>query len=157
MKSFLYLISILFLLSCNENRNKVKSEKSEFENVKKTNELPICGRWKLIELDYSQFLAEQSNEVRIQFEKEIEREFARLKNKTFFKFLPNFQLQIEQPSENGIQSIKKGTFSLNKKMDSLKLIFPIEENYKIVKVTNSELILSTDEVPKRTLYFILEN
>lgn len=145
----------MFTLVCSCNNDKVETHAypEETKGNETNGSSAIIGRWKLEEIDYSQFLSEQNEEVRTAFEEEMKIGFERLRNKTFFEFAPKGQMSVEEPDDAGLQSFHQGEWRINEKSDTLIFKIPQEEIYEIIRLNSSEMILATDESPKRTLYF----
>lgn len=133
MKGFLFVILLLIITSCSNESDKV------------------VGKWKLEQIDYSAYFAEVSDEVREFLEGQMEEEFAKLKDKTFFEFTDNNKLKLEAPNYSKKQTFTSGSWQMNEAGDSLFLQLAEKESYKIITLTEKEMVLSTDEAPKRTL------
>ena len=71
--------------------------------------------------------------------------FERLKGKTFFDFQAEGKLSLEAPNYEKKQVFSDGNWQMNKNADSLFLNLEELESYKIMKLTESELILQTDD------------
>lgn len=133
MKSISFVLILLLLAACTDSSNK------------------IVGRWKLEEIDYSSYFREVSDEVRDFLQEQMNTEFARLKDKTFFEFGADNSLILEAPNYEKKQAFTNGKWSMNNAKDSLFLDLADPEAYKIITLNDSELFLTTDDTPKRTL------
>lgn len=111
----------------------------------------VNGRWKLEEIDYSAYFSEVSDDVRTFLEGQMKEEFERLKDKTFFEFLDDNKMKLESPNFSGKQTFTDGVWTMNSGEDSLYFELSETEHYKIVSLTDQEMVLKTDEMPKRTL------
>lgn len=111
----------------------------------------VLGKWKVEEIDYSSYFAEVPEEVRTFLEEQMKEEFLRLKDKTYFNFKDDNKLLLNAPNYNGDQTNTDGLWTMNSAGDSLFLELAERENYKIEKVDEKQMILSTNETPKRTL------
>lgn len=90
-------------------------------------------------------------EMKGNFEENMKIQFAELKDKVFFIFNNDQSLQIIFPSETNPNAMGKWSFS--EKRDSLYLKTLDPESFKIVKLNEKEMILTTDKSPKRTLIY----
>lgn len=133
MKSISFVIILLFLTACSNSSNE------------------IVGKWKLEEIDYSSYFKEVSDEVRDFLQEQMNTEFSRLKDKTFFEFREDNSLILEAPNYEKKQTFTNGKWSMNDTKDSLFLDLADPEAYKIITLNDSELFLTTDDAPKRTL------
>lgn len=133
MKFFAVTLLIIVLSACSDSSSKVE------------------GRWKLENIDYSAYFSEVSDEVRSFLEGQMEVEFNRLKDKTFFEFGENNVLKLEAPNYVDKKTITDGTWKMNAAQDSIFFQLADPESYKIITLNEKEMILSTDETPKRTL------
>ena len=111
----------------------------------------IVGKWKLEEIDYSAYFLDVSNEVKTMLENQMKEEFERLKNKTYFEFKEDYKLLLEAPNYEGKQTFTEGSWTMNSSEDSLFFELEDLENYKIEKLDELEMVLSTSDTPKRTL------
>lgn len=111
----------------------------------------VMGKWKLEEIDYSDYFAEAPSEVKSMMQSQMQEEFERLRNKTFFEFSDGEKLTLEAPNFNGKQTFVEGTWSMNKENDSLFFDLSDPEHFKIISLTENDMVLSTDETPKRKL------
>ena len=115
----------------------------------------LQGRWELDEIDYTAHYKSIPEEVRSMLREAMDKAFKKLKGRTFFTFSENEVLSLEAP--NFINQVKttEGRWHLNDAQDSLQLILSNEvENYRIDKIDGDRLVLSTDEVPARTLILV---
>lgn len=133
MKSIYFALILLLVTACSDNSNKV------------------VGKWKLEEIDYSSYFMEVSEEVRNFLQEQMESEFNRLKDKTFFEFSEDNSLKLEAPNYEKKQTFTNGKWSMNDAKDSLFLDLADPESYKIVTLNETELVLSTEDAPKRVL------
>jgi hypothetical protein len=104
----------------------------------------LVGKWKLEEIDYTAYFLDVSKEVKILLENQMKEELERLKNKSF-------KLILEAPNYEGKQTFTEGTWEMNSSEDSLFFELEDLENYKIEKLDELEMVLSTSDSPKRTL------
>ena len=111
----------------------------------------LVGKWKLEEIDYTAYFLDVSKEVKILLENQMKEELERLKNKTYFEFNESFKLILEAPNYEGKQTFTEGTWEMNSSEDSLFFELEDLENYKIEKLDELEMVLSTSDTPKRTL------
>ena len=113
----------------------------------------LIGKWKLESIDYSPYFAEVSEEVKTMFQEKMEDQTKRMMGRTFFEFKKDNSMRLESPNfENEIVPFE-GKWNYNKTQDSV--IFDLEglEHYKIKTFTESKLVISTNESPKRILSF----
>ena len=118
----------------------------------------LVGRWELDEIDYTEHYKSIPEEARALIRTAMDKAFKKLKGKTFFTFSENEKLTLEAP--NFLNEVKKseGSWKMNDNQDSLRFIFADEvENYRIVQLSADSLILSTTEVPARTLILLRKN
>lgn len=153
MRSICFCLILIVMYSCNNVQNRNQSKSVESKSTESKESSAIIGKWKLEEIDYSQFLSEQSDEVRSAFEDEMKSAFEKLRNRTFFEFKEDRVLKIEEPDETCKQSVNFAKWKVNEKSDSLVLQFEQDEKYKILTLNATDLVISTDESPKRILYF----
>lgn len=111
----------------------------------------IEGRWKLEEIDYSEYFSEVSDDVRVFLEGQMKEEFARLKDKTFFEFMEDNKMKLESPNFAGKQTFSDGVWTMNSAEDSLFFELSDTEHFKIVTLSDQGMVLKTDEMPQRTL------
>lgn len=135
MKIFFSLIVLTTLFSC--------SKKAE-----------IIGKWKLTSFDYSEFLKSLPKEMDGPIEEQMKSQIDQMVNHTFFEFKKDSTLELIYPNEYGMTI--KGKWCLSKNSDSLFLKKDDPERFKIEKLTEESLVLSTKEAPQRTLTFKLE-
>lgn len=133
MKSVLSFLMILFLVSCSGNQKK------------------LIGKWSLEKIDYSEQFEGSSEDIRELLKKKMEEQFERLKGKTFFVFGEDNSLELLSPDLFGKIVSDKGTYRMNKDQDSI-FFESLEESYELIKLEGHQLVLRTDELPKRTLY-----
>lgn len=133
MRYICVLSLVLILFSCSNSADKIQ------------------GRWKLEEIDYSMYFSEVSDDVKTFLEGQMKEEFARLKDKTFFEFLEDDKMKLESPNFNGKQTFTDGVWTMNASEDSLFFELSDAEHFKIVTLSDKEMVLKTDEMPKRTL------
>jgi hypothetical protein len=115
----------------------------------------LIGRWELDEIDYTEHYKSIPEEARSMIREAMNKAFKKLKGKTFFTFSENEKLTLEAP--NFLNKVKrtKGNWKMNDTQDSLRIIIADEvENYRIVQINADSLILSTTEVPARTLILL---
>ncbi len=113
----------------------------------------IVGKWKLEEIDYAAYFLDVSEEVKILLENQMKEEFERLKNKTYFEFKEEYKLILEAPNYEGKQTFTEGNWKMNSSEDSLFFELEDLENYKIERLDELEMVLSTSDTPKRSLRF----
>lgn len=131
---YISILSLLLLLfSCSNTADKIN------------------GRWKLEEIDYSEYFSEVPDDVRTFLEGQMKEEFERLKGKTFFEFLDDNKMKLESPNFAGKQTFTDGVWTMSSSEDSLYFELSETEHYKIVTLNDKEMVLKTDEMPKRTL------
>ena len=135
MKKILLFFVVLLFAGCSDNTSKIK------------------GRWKLEEIDYSQYFESVSDEVRQFLQEQMQSEFKRLKNKTFFEFKLDNTVLLEAPNYEGQKTLTNGKWSVNVTKDSLFLKLADSEVYKIITLNATEMVLKTDEAPNRKLRF----
>ena len=135
MKKILLFLVVISFAACSDNSSKIK------------------GRWKLEEIDYSSYFISVSDEVRQFLQEQMKSEFKRLKNKTFFEFKLDNSVLLEAPDYAGKQTLTNGKWSVNTSKDSLFLELADSEAYKIITLNDTEMVLTTDEAPKRQLRF----
>lgn len=118
-----------------------------------TNADKITGRWKLEEIDYSEYFSEVPGDAKSFLEAQMKEEFERLKDKTFFEFSDENRVKLESPNFSGKQTFTDGIWTMSSTEDSLYFELSEKEYYKIVTLTEAEMVLKTDDMPKRTLHF----
>ena len=133
MRSIPFILFLLLVVSCSNPSSKV------------------IGKWKLEEIDYTAYFAEAPEDVKSFMQGQMQEEFERLKDKTFFEFADGDQMKLEAPNFNGKQTFVEGKWSMNESSDSLFFELADPERFKILTLTEKEMVLSTDETPKRTL------
>ena len=133
MRYITVLSLLLILFSCSNSADRIE------------------GRWKLEEIDYSEYFSEVSDDVRFFLEGQMKEEFARLKDKTFFEFMEDNKMKLESPNFAGKQTFSDGVWTMNSAEDSLFFELSDTEHFKIVTLSDQEMVLKTDEMPKRTL------
>lgn len=133
MKLVFGLLLILSLVSCAGNQKK------------------LIGKWSLDKIDYSEQFEGTSEDIRELLKKKMDEEFERLKGKTFFVFEEGNSMELLSPDLFGKIVSDRGTYRMNEDQDSV-FFEKLEESYKILKLEGEELVLKTDELPKRTLY-----
>ena len=112
----------------------------------------LLGRWELEEIDYTAHYKSIPEEARPLIRKAMDKAFKKLKGKTFFTFSENEKLILEAPNFLNVVKKTKGKWKMNEAQDSLCFIFSNEvENYRIDQLSADRLILSTSDVPARTL------
>jgi cytochrome c oxidase assembly protein Cox11 len=134
MRYLVILVLSVVLVSCSSNSDKVN------------------GKWKLEKIDYSDYFSEVSEEVRVFLESQMDEEFQRLKDKTFFEFGDDNKLKLEAPNYAGKQTITDGVWTMSSGEDSLYFELSEPEHFKIVTLNDREMVLKTDDTPKRTLH-----
>lgn len=135
MRYLIILVLFVVLTSCSSNSDKVN------------------GKWKLEKIDYSEYFSEVSDEVRGFLEGQMEEEFQRLKGKTFFEFSEDNKLKLEAPNYEGKQTESDGVWTMSSNEDSLYFELSEPEHFKIITLNGEEMVLKTDDTPKRTLHF----
>jgi len=133
MKNSLIGLVLLILVSCSDSSNQ------------------IIGKWKVEKIDYSEFFENAPSGLKEILESKMQEEFERLKGKTFFTFSEGEIVKLEAPNFEGKQTITEGKYSFNDTKDSLFFDLAENESYKIIKMDDKTLILSTDEQPNRVL------
>jgi hypothetical protein len=135
MKKILLFLVVILFAACSDTTSKIK------------------GKWKLEEIDYSNYFESVSEEVRQFLQEQMKSEFKRLKNKTFFEFKLDNTVLLEAPDFVGKQTLTNGKWSVNASKDSLFLELADSEAYKIITLNDSEMVLTTDDAPNRVLRF----
>jgi hypothetical protein len=115
------------------------------------NQKKLLGKWSLEKIDYSEQFENSPEEIRELLKQKMDEEFERLRGKTFFIFNEDMSLELLSPDLFGKIVSDMGTYRLNKDQDSV-YFETLEESYKLIKLESSELVLQTDDLPKRTLY-----
>lgn len=133
MKLVYSFLVVLFLVSCAGNQKK------------------LIGKWSLEKIDYSEQFEGSPDNVKELLKKKMEEEFERLKGKTFFVFGEDNSLELLSPDLFGKIVSDKGTYRMNENQDSV-YFETLMESYKLMKLEGEDLVLKTDELPKRTLY-----
>jgi hypothetical protein len=133
MKLVLSFLLIVILVSCSGNQKK------------------LIGKWSLEKIDYSEQFEGSPEDIRELLKQKMDEEFERLKGKTFFVFGEDNTLELLSPDLFGKIVSDKGTYRMNEEQDSV-YFESLEESYKLMKLEGDELVLKTDELPKRTLY-----
>lgn len=139
MKTFAFIILLAILFSCTDSSDKV------------------VGKWKLENIDYSEYFEGVPDEVKTFMEAQMKEEFNRLKDKTFFEFTDDNKLKLEAPNYVGKITFTDGNWNMNEVGDSIFFQLIELESYKIVTLNEKEMILKTDETPKRTLILSKKN
>jgi hypothetical protein len=114
----------------------------------------LTGKWKLVNIDYSEFFKNAPEEVRGVIEAKMAEELERIKDKTFFTFHDDKKLVLEAPNYLGKVVGQKGSWRTNASMDSVYFDLEYPESYKIVELSSEKLILRTDEMPIRILHLV---
>lgn len=115
----------------------------------------LQGRWELDEIDYTAHYKSIPEEAREMIRAAMNKAFKKLKGKTFFTFSENEKLTLEAPNFLNQVKTTEGTWKMNATQDSLRFLFSDEEeNYKIDLVNVDSLILSTSDIPARTLILL---
>jgi hypothetical protein len=115
----------------------------------------LKGRWELDEIDYTEHYKSIPAEVREKIRTAMNHAFRKLKGKTFFTFSENEKLTLEAPNFLNVVKKTEGNWKMNDAQDSLSFIFADEvENYRIDQISADSLILSTSDVPARTLILL---
>jgi hypothetical protein len=115
----------------------------------------LIGRWELDEIDYTEHYKSFPEQAREMIRTAMNKAFKKLKGKTFFTFSENEKLTLEAP--NFLNQVKTtgGKWKMNDAQDSLRFLFSDElENYHIDRINADSLILSTSDVPARTLILL---
>lgn len=146
----------VFICSCEREENMVCMDN---ENVKNIQDSPVAvktgvrGKWKLEDIDYSEYYLSLSEETRVQIQPELDAQLKKLTRKTAYYFGQNNSLTIQMPSDFGDTSIQ-GKYRISKNSDSVYLIFQEEqEAYRVDAMTKRLMILKTSELPNRSLIF----
>ena len=116
-----------------------------------TKKSEIIGKWQLHSIDYSVFYKSIPLDMKENFEKNMEIQFAALKDKTYFVFNDDLSFQILLPKTEN--EVIDGTWTISEKKDSLHLRTNEPENFKIMKLGEQQMILKTDESPQRTIFY----
>jgi hypothetical protein len=116
-----------------------------------TTEPTVVGKWKLTAIDYTDFINDSPTEMQKSLKKQLDQQLKILLQHTFFDLKKNNQLELTYPNDENLTI--EGRWSLSSKNDSLYLAKEDAEKYKIEKLTNQFLVLSTKDAPKRTLSF----
>jgi hypothetical protein len=135
MKS-LFLIALLLLFGACQSEN------------------DIIGKWRLVDIDFSDHLATLDSEERSFFEEIIEKQTTML-DQTFFNFEADSALQVITPKKDGtgqIMQIEK--WGLSKNQDSLVMINTETELFFVNRSEKNKLILTSNDRPKRKLVLI---
>jgi|TARA_R110000737_G_scaffold2188_3_gene6179 hypothetical protein len=114
----------------------------------------IIGKWRLVEIDFSDHLATLDSEERSFFEEIIEKQTTML-DQTFFNFEADSALQVITPKKDGtgqIMQIEK--WGLSKNQDSLVMINTETELFFVNRSEKNKLILTSNDRPKRKLVLI---
>jgi hypothetical protein len=115
----------------------------------------LIGRWELDEIDYTEHYKSIPEEAREMIRIAMNKAFKKLKGKTFFTFSENEKLTLEAPNFLNKVKTTKGKWKMNDAQDSLRFLFSDElENYHIDRINADSLILSTSDVPARTLILL---
>ena len=115
----------------------------------------LQGRWELDEIDYTAHYKSIPEEAREMIRTAMYKAFKKLKGKTFFTFSENEKLTLEAPNFLNQVKTTEGAWKMNAAQDSLRFLFSDdEENYKIDLVNADSLILSTSDIPARTLILL---
>ena len=115
----------------------------------------LIGRWELDEIDYTEHYKSIPEEAREMIRTAMNKAFKKLKGKTFFTFSENEKLTLEAPNFLNQVKTTEGKWKMNDAQDSLRFLFSDElENYHIDRINADSLILSTSDVPARTLILL---
>lgn len=114
----------------------------------------LTGKWKLVDIDYSEFFKNAPEEVRGVIESKMAEELERIKDKTYFTFHEDKKLEMQAPNYLGKAVGQKGSWRLNQSMDSVYFDLEYPESYKIIELSSEKLILRTDEMPVRILHLV---
>jgi hypothetical protein len=116
------------------------------------NQQTLKGKWSLERIDYSEHFEDSPKDVKELLLKKMDEEFERLKGKTFFVFHEDLKLELLSPDLTGKIVAEEGTYTMNKNQDSVFFELMMPESFRVVKLDSKELVLKTDELPKRTLF-----
>ncbi len=134
MRKYIFFSALtLLLFSCSGTENK------------------LHGRWKLTDIDYSQFEKSIPEANRADFREAMEDNLKRILGNTYFTFGKEDSLKLESPDFSGNIDISKGSYHLNDAGDSLFLSTDDKESYVILTLTDKALKIRSDESPERTL------
>ena len=120
-------------------------------------EAKITGTWKLEKIDYSEHFSGAPEEIKEMLRSKMAEEFERIKGKTFFVFSADKSLELKAPNYVGKMVSQFGKWEINAAQDSVFFDVEMPENYKIVELTKHQLVLKTDEMPKRILHLSKED
>jgi hypothetical protein len=132
MKAFVVLFTLIFLVSCKPDND-------------------VIGKWRLVEIDFSDHLATLEGEEKARYQEIIEKQRTMLEE-TFFNFEANNVLQVIKPQKDGsgqIMQIEK--WILSKNQDSLEMINANREMFLVNLKDRNKMILSSVDSPKRKL------
>ena len=132
MKTLFFLIIFSSLLSCSKNAE-------------------INGTWELEKMDYSEFIKSTPKQMRGNMKKILDKQTKEFINHTFFEFRKDKTLELSYPNE--FKMTIKGTYSFSKNLDSVFLEKDDPESFKIVELTEKNLVLKTSTIPQRSLTF----
>lgn len=135
MKLFLSFVILFFLATCQSDKN-------------------ILGKWRLVEIDFSEHLSTLRNDERADFESIIKRQSSML-DQTFYNFMEDSILQVITPKKNDtgqIMQIEK--WGLSKNQDSLIIINAEKELFHLKKHDDFKMILTSKSTPKRRLVLV---
>lgn len=132
MKSCLFIVALILLAACQPEND-------------------IIGKWRLVDIDFSEHLTTLKDEDRKAFESILEKQSIML-DQTFFNFETDSVLQVITPKKDGtgqIMQIEKWGLSKNK--DTLVMINTETELFFVDRSKVDILILSSNDRPKRKL------
>ncbi len=137
MKVIASLLLMLALVSCGEKKS-------------------FIGKWRLVEIDYSEHLKSLKGEQKEFFESVIEMQSVML-DQTFYDFKEMDELNVITPKKDGpgqIMQIEK--WKTTPKKDSLYFVNEVTEGFKVNWSKEDTLVLTSSMEPKRKLILVKE-
>lgn len=117
---------------------------------------PIVGKWKLVEIDYSEHLKSLDPEVQEIFLSMVDRQSQNILNKTFFDFEDDGSLVITAPKFDKGSTADEGTWRLNTDKDSLFITNSDSEIFALRMGDENTMLLSSVDQPMRRLKLVRE-
>ncbi len=123
-----------------------------------THKASVAGVWKMTSMDFSEFYKTIPKEMRKKMKAEMDQQIGMLKNHAFFdiKEKGTYRFIIDIKIKGKSIPPETGNWKLSKNQDSIFFEKRDAERFKIVKLTSEEMILETDEAPKRKLFLTLK-
>ena len=114
----------------------------------------LSGKWTLTNIDYSEHLKNIQPELKESFIGMMDRQGAKILNKTFFEFEEDEVFKITAPKFNGKSGTLEGRWAMNDAKDSLVIENEGFETYAVMFKDDNTVLLSSGEQPFRILTLV---